>query len=400
MLTVRRMTPDDIDAAADLTARVFADDSEEQEGMFALMRAAYRNCPFIPPDLCWIGVEDERLVVKWQLLDFQMRIAGTVVPIAGIQGVVAEPDANHKGYAIQASIAALKDIGELDFDMLVGFAQRGGLYAKIGAVPVAAEYDLELDARAIPRLRVDPFHEWNELAELPALVDHYNASNAERTGPLVRTEALWPWLVRKPPVVHMSDAGYIGVRYNEDELEIREIAGQGEAFHEAALYKLADLARERGVRRIRGAVPADHPLVAAALHYGARITTHYTKRSGCISLCNAPLRLLGRIQGALDTRLQGSRHHNVHLDLGVRCGEEEIRLAINADARSGKKIDIELEHGAIQQMCMGYKPVRTLLLEHARETGSALPVLEDESLDILETLFPQGHPFMWQTDRY
>ena len=84
MLTIRRMTHDDIDAAADLTARVFADDAEEQRGMNALMRAAYQSCPFIPPELCWIGVEDERLVVKWQLLDFQVRIAGAVIPIAGI----------------------------------------------------------------------------------------------------------------------------------------------------------------------------------------------------------------------------------------------------------------------------------------------------------------------------
>jgi hypothetical protein len=198
----------------------------------------------------------------------------------------------------------------------------------------------------------------------------------------------------------MSDTGYIGVRYNEDWLEIREIAGRNEAFHAAAVRKLAHLARERGVRRIAGAVPADHPLVAAAVHYGARVTAHYTKRSGCISLCMAPLRLLGRIQGALDARLTDSRHHDVHVDLGVRCGAEETRLAINPDGRVGRKIDIELAHGAIQQLCMGYKPVRALLIEHAHDSGGAVPALDEASLDVLETLFPQGHPFMWQTDRY
>ena len=103
--------------------------------MNSLMRAAYQSCPFIPPELCWIGVEDERLVVKWQLLDFRLRIAGTVVPIAGIQAVVAEPDVNHTGYAMKAALAALQDIRELDFDMLLGFATRGGFYTKLGTVP-------------------------------------------------------------------------------------------------------------------------------------------------------------------------------------------------------------------------------------------------------------------------
>jgi hypothetical protein len=399
MLTVRRMTPDDIDAAANLTARVFADDAEEQQGMDALMRAAYRSCPFIPPELCWIGVEDGRLVVKWQLLDLRMRVAGAVVPVAGIQGVVAEPDANHKGYAIQTAVTALREIEDLDFDMLLGFAQRGGLYRKIGAVPVAAEYELELDARSIPPLRSDPFHEWSA-AELPSVIAHYNRSTEERTGPLVRSEALWPWLVRKPEVIHLAEAGYIGIRYHEDRLEIREVAGRGEAFHEAALHKLADLARARGVRRIQGAVPVDHPLVSAALHYGARVGIRYSKRSGCISLCMAPLRLLGRIQDALAARLANSRHHDLNVDLGVRCGEDETRLAIGGHGRTGHKIDIELSGAAIQQMCMGYKPVRTLLLEHARGGSSSAGPIDETSLDVLEALFPQGHPFMYLTDRY
>lgn len=399
MLTVRRMTVDDIDDACDLTARVFSKDDADRQDIFGMMRFAYHNCPFIPTDICWLGLVDGHMVVKWQLLDLQIRIAGAVVPVAGIQAVAAEPDANHKGYALATAIEALKEIRELDYDCVLGFAERGGLYKKLGTVPVSGEYDFELDARPIPPLRDDPFHEWSE-DELPRVIDLYNESNLGRSGPIVRKVEHWPWLVRKPPVIHLAGEGYIGVRVNEDWLEIREVAGRGAAFHDAAVRKLADLAKAHGLRRIQGNVPADHPLVEAAIPYGARIAARYQKRNGFISLSMHPLRLLERARPELDARLAHSRHHDVELDLGVRSEAEESRLTLNAGGRTGRKIDLELHSSALQQLAFGYRSVRDLLLHHARERGAAPPALDDVSLDILETVFPKGHPFMWETDRF
>jgi predicted N-acetyltransferase YhbS len=401
MTIVRTITRDEVDGVAELTARVFGND-DDRESIHQMMRFAMLECPFIPPELCWVADVDGRIVAKWQVLDFQLRIGGTPIRVGGIQGVVAEPDENHKGYAKRIAMEALPQLAAMGFDFLLGFAQRGGFYRRIGAVPVMAEYELQLDARQIPRLRDDPFREFQD-EDLTLLVELFNEGNASRSGSTVRTEALWPWLVRKAPVHHIYEDGYIGVRHNEDDLEIRELAGRSQHFAELALRKLGHLAREQGVRKIRGAVPADHPLVKAALPYGASIESHYTKKSGCIALPTDPLRTLRNISGELESRLAASAHRDHAIDLGVHCDGVETRLSLGQGGAKMRKLDVTFSRGGLSQLIFGYRSVESVLVEEAVErTGSATqPTLPDaEELALLDTLLPHGHPFMWQTDRY
>ena len=367
MLTIRTLTRDDADAAADLTARIFSKEGE-YPGMFEILRAAYLHCPFMPPELCFAGFVDDRLVAKWQILDFVTRVGRTEVKLAGIQALVAEPDENFKGYPREVAAVAAAALAEAGFDFALGFAQRGAFYRRIGAVPLQAEYELELDARQIPVLRDDPFHEWSE-DELPQMFDHYNRANADRSGSLVRTPELWPWMVRKAPVIYICDQGYIGVRYYHDRLEIREVAGQGEAFHQAALGKLAELALASGQRRINGAVPADHPLVSAAIPHGAKITADYTKKSGCLALPLAPLRLLTRVRGELQERLRRSRFQGHSVELLVRIGDQQAKLSLDgetggAPASGRPRHEIELEplprHRAAARLRLSIGDQRTL----------------------------------------
>jgi GNAT superfamily N-acetyltransferase len=392
---VRTLRRDEIDQVADLTARVFGR-PEEVGPMRKLMRAAYESCPYMPPDLCWIAVDDGRLVAKWQVLDFQMWIAGTPIRMAGIQGVVAEPDANHKGYARLIAERALGTVRDQGFDLAFGFAQRGGFYTRLGAVPVCADYMLELDARQVGPLHDDPFRLATD-ADLPEVIRRYNESNAHTSGPLIRTEALWPWLVRRPQEIHLCADGYLGVTTFEDRIEIREVAGSGPAFGDAAVRKLGVLAREAGVRAIRGAVPPDHDFVNAAVPHGATLTTTWSKRSGCIALAFAPVRLLGRLRDALEARLRSARDADVGLDLGVRCAGEEARIVLCADAATTRKLDLVLSPGAVLQLAMGYRSASDVLVSEGRLQARA-PGAEDVAL--LDVVFPRSHPFMWHTDRY
>lgn len=401
MTIVRTITRDEVDGVAELTARIFGND-DDRDDIHNMMRFAMLECPFIPPELCWVADVDGRIVAKWQVLDFQLRIGTTPIRVGGIQGVVAEPDENHKGYAKQIAIEAIPQLAEMGFDFLLGFAQRGGFYRRIGAVPVMAEYELELDARQIPRLRDDPFRDYTE-EDLPQLVELFNAGNAGRAGTTVRTEALWPWLVRKAPDHYICDDGYIGVRQNESDLEIREIAGTSQHFAELAIRKLGHIAREQGVRKIRGAVPADHPLVTAGIPYGASIEAQYTKKSGCIALPTNPLRTLGVIVGELEERLAHSVHRGLAVDLCVRCEGDEARFSLGAGGSQTRKLDVSFSRGGLTQLIFGYRSVESVLVEEAvQDSGSAArPALPSaEELSLLDTLLPQGHPFMWQTDRY
>lgn len=395
MAVVRTLRRDEIDQVADLTARVFGD-PQEVGPMRQLMQAAYEHCPYMPTDLCFVAIEDGRLVAKWQILDFTMWIAGTQVPMAGIQGVVAEPDANHKGYARLVAEHAIDEVRDHGFDLALGFAQRGAFYLRIGAVPVCADYMLEMDARGIAPLRDDPFRLAGD-ADLPVLIAHYNDSHAGTTGPLVRTEALMPWLVRRPESFHLCDDGYVGVTLFDDRLEIREIAGRGAAFQDAAVRKVGALAREAGLRRIQGAVSAAHPFVAAAAVHGATLTTTYSKKSGCISLALAPGRLMTRIADSLGDRLRHSEHHDVCLDLGLRAGHEEVRVTLNPDGTKGRKCDLVFSPGALLQLAMGYRSASDVLVD---EGGLQDHPPTGDELALLDTVFPRTHPFMWHTDRY
>lgn len=395
MTVVRRLEREEIDAVADLTARVFGK-ADEVAPLRALMRAAYETCPFMPPELCWVAEEEGRIVAKWQMLDFEMWVAGTPVRTAGIQGVVAEPDANHKGYARLIAEHAIGEVRNEGFDMVFGFAQRGGFYTRLGGVPLCADYMLELDARAIPRLQDDPFRPSID-ADLPTLIRCYNESNRHGSGPLVRSEALWPWLVRRPERMYLCDDGYVGVTFFDDRLEIREVAGAGPAFHAAAVRKLGELAREANLRRICGAVPADHPFVAAATPHGATLTTTYSKRSGCLGMPLAPLRLLGRLTDSLGERLRGSTSGQVALDLGVESGGERTRVLLNGAAGNTRKVDLVLSPGALLQLAMGYRAASEVL---AGEAGWQTTPPGAEDIALLDVVFPRCHPFMWHTDRY
>ena len=59
MTIIKNLSPDEIDGVADLTARVFGD-PDEFEALRALTKAAYRSCPFMPPELCWVAEVEGR----------------------------------------------------------------------------------------------------------------------------------------------------------------------------------------------------------------------------------------------------------------------------------------------------------------------------------------------------
>jgi hypothetical protein len=187
------------------------------------------------------------------------------------------------------------------------------------------------------------------------------------------------------------------VTFVGNRLEIREVCGQGTAFHDAAVRKIAALAREAGVRRIWGNIAPDHPFTAAAAAYGVQVQSTYSHKSGCMGLVLAPLRLVARLRETLDARLQASRYHDVHLDLGLEVPGENARLALNPEGREGRKLDLHLPGNALLQLAMGHVSAEQTLLSNP---GACLEAGEGDNLALLDTVFPAGYPFMWRSDRY
>ena len=396
MATVRIMTPEDIDAVSDLTARIFGA-AENYDITFNMLKDAYHQCPFMPPDLCWVGEHEGRIVAKWQILDFQMRVAGVPIRMAGIQAVAAEPDANHKGYAKQVALVALPQIKERGFDFVVGFAKRGAFYRRLGAVVVAADYQIEIEVAGIPHLREDIFRPWDEEQDLGTIIKMHNDGHTRATGPLVRSTELWPWLLRRARTIFICDQGYIGLLESPGQIEVLEVIGQGPGFYEAALRKIGEVARRAGVRRISAVLPPNHPLVEFMMPYGLSLRTEYTRKSGCIGLALAPVRLVGRLREVLNSRLASSSHSNTRVELHLSGPEESERISLNERGHSLRKLSLNLPAGALLQLALGHLSITTLL--ELNPTASQNP-LDTEALDLLNTIFPIGHPFMPYADRY
>jgi predicted N-acetyltransferase YhbS len=392
MLEIRTLRESDIDAVADLNARVFGKERDRDE-IRAMTRAAHLRCPFVRPELCWVAEVDGRIVMQAQLLDLEIRLGGVAVRMGGLQGVVAEPEYRGRGYPLQMYAVGLPQALAHGFDLFLGFAQRGAIYQRFGGgAPVMPDCELGLDAARVPPLARDRFEPMRE-ADLDAMLDHYARANARRTGSLVRSRELWPWLVRRPPLVLMHPEGYLGYRFAEDAVEVRELGGSSEAFYEEALRKLAALARERGLRRVRGHVPPDDPLVARAAACGCEHRAIYARRSGCLARVARGAPLLDKLVPELEARLQGSALAGARVHLSVDCEGERWARSLGPAAGAERPVKLSLPAGPLTQLLFGYLPPRQVLFDAGVSADPA-------SLEALDVLFPRGWPFMWHGDRF
>jgi GNAT superfamily N-acetyltransferase len=393
MLEIRTLREGDVDAVADLNARVFGKDEADREQIRTLTRAAHRGCPFVRPELCWVAEVDGRIVMQAQLLDLEVRLGSVAVRTGGLQGVVAEPGYRGRGYPLQMYAVGLPQALAHGFDLFLGFAQRGALYQRFGGgAPVMPDYELGLDVARVEGLAVDRFWPMGE-PDLDAMLEHYARANAGRSGSLVRTRELWPWLVRRPPRVLMHPEGYLGYRLAEDAVEVRELGGSGEAFYDEALRKLAALARERGLRRVRGHVPPDDPLVARAAAYGCEHRVTYSRRSGCLARVARAGPLLERLVPELEARLARSPLAGARVQLAIDCDGERWARSLGPPGGAERHAKLSLPAGALTQLLFGTLPPRQVLFDH----GAAA---DPSGLEALEALFPRGWPFMWHGDRF
>ncbi len=392
MLEIRTLRESDVDAVADLNARVFGKEGDRDE-IRELTRAAHRHCPFVRPELCWVAEVDGRIVMQAQLLDLEVRLAGAVVRTGGLQGVVAEPEYRGRGFPLQMYAVGLPQALALGFELFLGFAQRGALYQRFGGgAPVMPDFELGLDVAGVEKLARDRFEPMKE-PDLDAMLAHYARANARRSGSLVRTRELWPWLVRRPPLVLMHPEGYLGYRFAEDAVEVRELGGSSEAFYDESLRKLAALARERGLRLVRGHVPPDDPLVARAAVAGCEHRAIFARRSGCLARVARAAPLLEKLAPELEARLRGSALVGARLHLSIDCEGERWSRSLGPAGGAERHVKLSLPAGALTQLLFGYLPPRQVLFAHGVSADPA-------SLEALEVLFPRGWPFMWHGDRF
>ncbi len=401
MVHIRTITNDDIEGVANLTARAFGQDDVAR--MQRELTAALHHCPFMPKDLCWIAEEDGRVLAKWQFLDFVVRVAGVELRAAGAMAVVAEPDQHGRGPARDIIPVAFAGVIAAGFDLGFGFAQHANFYKRYvpGATSVMANYTLRIERRRIPRfqkLQNDPFSTFVPYSEadIEPMFAHYERSNADRSGSMVRSVKHWGWMPRRPTNIVMAKDGYIGYRVTPDAIEIREIGGDSVEFYDMALRKLGALAREAGVNEVRGPVPIDHPFAQVCASYGASIEVEYPAHSGALFLAANVESFITKLAPAFERRLRESRFSDRHVQFSLRCDDILIDLNLNPTGQFDTKLELAVSRGALMWLTFGTFSVGTVL---ARE-GIARHTFDDEAFGLLEIIFPVGHPFMWEPDRF
>ena len=152
---------------------------------------------------------------------------GRAVPIVGIASVGVAPEARGRGVA-KALIEHIHSAGAHAGTVLsVLFAYRHAFYARLGYADVSPAHRFGCDPRAIPRAWVEAARKV-ELraatgADREALIACYRREAAQRTGWLLRPEALWSRLLlseRLRTVIAAREgavAGYVLFEIDQDE---------------------------------------------------------------------------------------------------------------------------------------------------------------------------------------
>ena len=349
-------------------------------------------------DLCWIAEEEGQVLAKWQILDFVIRVAGVDIRAGGVQAVVAEPSQRGRGPALGIVPATYAEVVADGFDIVFGFAQRGAFYERLGGAVVMANYTLRVERRRIPRLRTDPFSTLvpHTESDVERVFDYYGRSNAERTGSMVRTVKHWGWMPRRPTNILIAPDGYVGYRMQPDAVEIREIAGDTVEFYDTALRRLGAIAEAAGVDEVRGPVPIDHPFAEVCASYGSNVKVEYPAHSGGMAMIVNVESFVRKLAPAFERRLAESRFRDTHVQFSLRCDDAELMVDLNPSGPNERKLELALSRSALLRLAFGYLSVETVLATESIASRS----LGDDGLRVLEVLFPKGHPFMWEPDRF
>ena len=362
----------------------------------------------------WLSIEDEEWVSWLGLREYQMRFGSAQLKMGGIDGVGTREEHRNKGYSrrvMEHTITFMNENG-YDVSMLFGIPN---FYHKFGYATVIPETYVEFNTKDVPAAA--PIYQVRrfQTEDAPKIVELYSENNAERTGTPLRTEIGWKEFTRRggiypDPYVVLNEAdeviGYFvcdGDNAKKDMIErnctLLDIGFQDRTIFETVVHFLVHGVEYISAERIRCAIPADHPFAIFCRRYGCRTNTYTPKdHMGMMRIINQSS-TLEKITGELEKRLQRSTDLFqwsgkilISTDLGQDC--LEINQGSVTHTNSCKNgFHLEMPQDKLIQLMMGRQGIEDLAIE------SDVAVSE-ESVPVLETLFPLGYPHVWWSDRF
>ncbi len=341
------------------------------------------------PEHSWVAEQGSRLLAHLRVFDREIRVGGERLRVAAIGNVITAPDQRGQGHAGRLLEAMLKEIPNEGFAYSLLRAYRPALYEHFGWVPIGEEVvRAELPPFDSASVTIEPFADH----DLPEVMRLYERTNAQRTGPTIRSPEYWrgqlEWLEedRDGFLVARSEdgtlTGYIRSRVREDATEILEL-GTGAGDAEVGRTLLSAVAGRRG-RRIRVNLP---PSLRRLLLPTERELVEEFGLMGRVIDLEA---VAAALEPVWVRRIRKSGNRDDSFPLSTSAGTAEVRVGA-----SGIRVDRQETEGgtiSVDERAFAHLLFRGFDAAADERVGT----VRDPSL--LRVLFPEQDFVVWRAD--
>ncbi len=271
-MEIRAVREDEIEETLELQRLVFRPD--EGAGALDRYRTYVRDDPSYRLDQSRVLLEDGRIVAHLRVWDRAIRVRGAVIRAGGIGSVLTHPEYRGRGFAralMRKTEAYMLNAG---YDVGLLFTIIGTpFYETLGWAPIPLPtFAIDLASGTVDH-EVSRVRTLDVARDLDAVMAIYEQCSRSLTGPEVRPREYWtagPSRIRGvfPQWGVGQDAdlcGYATFDATGDRIWVKE--GCVQPSHEAVFADLARwvcrCARQNGLTRVEGSLPAEHGLVRA-----------------------------------------------------------------------------------------------------------------------------------------
>lgn len=350
--------------------------------------------------------------VSWlRVQDYQMRIGSALVSMGGIAAVGTDAGERMKGYsrALMAdSVTYMTDEG-FHVSLLFGIRNYYHRFGYAVCMPFVKHNITTRDAEGAGHndagFRIREYRD--EDAE--SLLALYESSNRERTCTFVRPKELFEGITkgstwgRRASTIVVEDAtgkftGYAAFDQADEEVVVTEANAWNPAAFPALLQHFAQMAIDKRCGELTLLLPHDHLFTELLRRSECRTLVDYPKCSGGMMRIINQDNLFLNLQEEMKRRLSESSLRDTKVRIGLRTELGDTLLDISEGQVTvvpGETCEsrLEMPQCKLSQLVAGYRSIGSLSAE-----GDV--ILNGDVLEIIETLFPTGYPYVWVGDYF
>jgi len=337
--------------------------------------------------------------------DIEVKVGRSYLKMGGIGGVGTLEEQRMKGYSKRVLEHSVDYMAKRDYDisMLYGIPDY---YSKWGYASTLPDYKITVPLRNAKRAR-EGLHARPMMKEdAGQVLDLYELTNEERTGPVKRDRNTWfkfrkgsDWRILADGTVFEDNSGKVVAYYAADRwprvMRITEVGARENVFYENMLSHASKVAEQKQATELEAFVPFDHEFASLCKRLGCTMNVEYHHDAmGMGRIINLHL-TLKKLLPEFSRRLgkAGVRQLPPRVSIKTDIGSATMELSGSEVSLSDKASTsrIELPQWVLMQLILGYRTVTDVLAD---------PIVrnEDDVCEVLQVLFPSGHPYIWLSD--